>query len=412
MRLIFYVLLILIFISPSNELLAQKKLVIMGSSSAAGYGAGVYDSAWGGRITHYYNQNTSDGLDTNVINIAQSGYGTYHEMSTGFTPAIPGRPLPDPNHNVTKALSYNPDVVIINLPSNDVAFYYAKKETMDNFRSMYQTIVSAGAKCYISTCQPRDDFSSAQRDSLLKLNDSINNNFGLYAINFWADLVTNDGLYGIRPEVSAGDAIHVNALGHYYLYLRVLAKQIFADNFPLPLRLLDFRAMLQNNMVTVKWQTADEESNTFFDVQRSADGLNFESINRQQGSAPGGGTSYTWTDQHPLNGKSYYRLKFTETNRSSYSKIVSVANKISQISIVKLYKLNASTLVAEVNSQKSQDATITIINITGEIILKQSQYVTSPSKTIVLPIDKLSSGQYFLRMQIPSGDYALKAFTK
>lgn len=409
MRLIFYVLLFLIFISPSKELLAQKKLVIMGSSTAQGTGATVYDSSWAGRITNYYNQNNLDGQDTTVTNIAIGGYTSYSEMPTGFIPP-PYRPSPDPNYNVTKALSYNPDVIIINLPSNDMASGFSKIEFMDNLRIMYQTITSAGVKCYISTSQPRNDLGDNWRDSLRTLVDSINNNFGIYSVNFWVDVATTDGLNHIKPEVSYGDQIHLNNLGHNYLYIRVRDKQIFL-NVSLPLILTDFRAYLQNNTVVINWRTEREESNTFFDIQRSSDGLNFESIYRQVALQSNQGNFYSWTDTHSLVGRIFYRLKLTENNKVTYSKTVSVINKINVISIDKVYKNNPTSLTAVITVQKSQEILTSILNMSGQVIQRGSEYITAPSKIISLPIEKLPAGQYLLRID-GSGSFFIRPFNK
>ena len=63
---------------------------------------------------------------------------------------------------------------------------------MDNFRMLYQMVVATGANCFITTTQPRNDLTVDQRQMQRDLVDSIRNNFGLNAINFWDDLVTQD----------------------------------------------------------------------------------------------------------------------------------------------------------------------------------------------------------------------------
>lgn len=100
----------------------HKKIVVMGSSSAAGSGASHTDSAWAYRLQKHFRQNTSAGdLDTAIYNIAGYGQNTYQQMPTGWVSPIPGRHSVQVNNNVTKALSFSPDIVIINLPTNDVA---------------------------------------------------------------------------------------------------------------------------------------------------------------------------------------------------------------------------------------------------------------------------------------------------
>src|SRR5690349_18464412 len=81
---------------------AQKKIVVLGSSTAFGTGASSVDSSWVGRLQKAHRLNTSDNLDTIVTNLAVGGYNTYHIMPTGFVPPA-NRPAPDPLHNVTQA---------------------------------------------------------------------------------------------------------------------------------------------------------------------------------------------------------------------------------------------------------------------------------------------------------------------
>src|SRR5438309_5222513 len=50
----------------SAQALAQKKIVILGSSTAAGNGASTYDSSWARRLYFEFNKNTSDGVDTTI----------------------------------------------------------------------------------------------------------------------------------------------------------------------------------------------------------------------------------------------------------------------------------------------------------------------------------------------------------
>ena len=96
---------------------AQKTIVVLGSSTAFGTGASPSDSSWVNRLQAAYRQNTGDGIDTNIVNLAVPGTNTYKAMPTGYIPP-PLRDQPDPNMNITKALTYNPHIIIVNFPSN------------------------------------------------------------------------------------------------------------------------------------------------------------------------------------------------------------------------------------------------------------------------------------------------------
>lgn len=391
---------------------AQKKIVVMGSSTAAGSNASTHANSWVGKMTAHFRQNMSDGMDTVVHNIAEYGYATYHEMPTSFIPP-PSRPSPDPVHNVTMALSYSPDIVIINLPSNDIAFGYTKKEMMDNLRLMHITITATGARCFIGTTTPRNDITVAQRLMQRELVDSINNNFGAFALNFWDDLVTNDGQNRLRDEVrDPGSDYHLNDAGHNYLYLRVRDKQIFTvAAAPLPLKLTGFEAVLKNNAVVLKWKTEQQEAQTGFEIQRSGNGRDFETVHTKHVEEESISAGYTHTDHFPLQGKSFYRLKIKEGTRLTYSGILSVQRKAGNLSVHHLLPVSSSGLLtADINVTADQKITVSIIAANGALLHQQHLTIQKPYSRITIPVGKLAAGQYFLNIHGAENETDTKAF--
>ncbi|MBL0309755.1 MAG: T9SS type A sorting domain-containing protein [Bacteroidetes bacterium] len=97
----------------------------------------------------------------------------------------------------------------------------------------------------------------------------------------------------------------------------------------LPIELVSFNAMPQNNFVQAKWTTALEINNDYFTLERSEDAVHFEEAGQVEGA--GNSTTeiaYEFTDEHPFYGTSYYRLKQTDFDgQYTYSNIVSVTMK-------------------------------------------------------------------------------------
>lgn len=86
----------------------------------------------------------------------------------------------------------------------------------------------------------------------------------------------------------------------------------------LPVELVSFEARPVNSTSELTWETASESNCDYFDVQRSADGINFISIGRVQGA----GTSnvrrtYQFIDEAPSARVNYYRLKQVDLNGMS-----------------------------------------------------------------------------------------------
>ncbi|MBC7535617.1 MAG: hypothetical protein H7258_07995 [Ferruginibacter sp.] len=389
------------------------KVVIMGSSTAFGVGASTYSNSWAGKTEAFLNRNTTDGLDTVFYNIASPGYDTYQEMPTGFVPPA-GRPLPDEFYNVTKALSYNPDIVIINLPSNDISYGYSKAEMINNLRTMSSTIFANGIRrCYITTPQPRNDFDQDHRDSLLSLVDSVNNSFGPYAINFWDGLVTTDGLSMLKDQYRAiPSPIHLNDDGHNLLFERIKNSYIFGLLGPVALQLTSFQAQLQNNAVLIKWHTEQQAANTIFELQKSADGRTFETSFTQTVVEARQSSDYSTSDQTAFSGKTFYRLKITEAGRQYYSATINITGPGKLLNISKLYTDNSgANLIVDINIQKSQLVDISIIGSSGLTFARKKEFITQPGNSIRIPIESLTAGQYFVRV-ISKDASIVKSFTK
>ncbi len=196
------------------------RIVVLGSSTAAGAGASSPDSSWVGRFRNtIFQRNTR----YEVVNLAQGGYTTYHILPTGTT--IPGGTGPiDQGRNVTRALSFDPYAIIVNMPSNDAANNYPVADQLANFDLIATTANDQGVEVWIATTQPRNFSNSSQIQIQTDVRDSILAIYGEYAIDFWNGMAAPDGF--ILDEYDSGDGVHVNDAGHKLLFERVLEKGI------------------------------------------------------------------------------------------------------------------------------------------------------------------------------------------
>jgi len=83
----------------------------------------------------------------------------------------------------------------------------------------------------------------------------------------------------------------------------------------LPIELLNFSANLNGQAVDLNWSTSSETNNSYFTIERSADGRNFEELTKVKGAGTSKGKlNYNVIDYSPLPGVSYYRLSQTDMN--------------------------------------------------------------------------------------------------
>lgn len=121
------------------------------------------------------------------------------------------------------------------------------------------------------------------------------------------------GTLDVRNQATCGSPCPVT--GNFDV---CISGQSFCNDV-LPVKLLYFNASEKEEKVILNWATTMEENFLKFVVQRSANGLNFEDI----GEVAGKGfdiydieSKYSFSDDAPLLGKNYYRLKAVDIDDS------------------------------------------------------------------------------------------------
>ena len=93
----------------------------------------------------------------------------------------------------------------------------------------------------------------------------------------------------------------------------------------LPIELKEFTAACLNNTTVLNWTTASEKNNNYFSVERTVNGNDFIEIGIVKSSGNSNTNSrYTFTDNSPIKGLAYYRLKQVDkNNETNYSPLAS-----------------------------------------------------------------------------------------
>jgi len=140
-----------------------------------------------------------------------------------------------------------------------------------------------------------------------------------------------------------------------------------------PIKLTSFTGRLvTDNSVNLDWASAMEFNSYKYEVQRSADGRNFETV----GTIDASGNSntpvkYNFTDKVPLAGAYFYRLKQVDVdNFTEYSKVVYINSKKGAGIITRVFP-NPFTSEIQLIGATSADMTpgnIKVFNITGQLV--------------------------------------------
>ncbi len=172
----------------------------------------------------------------------------------------------------------------------------------------------------------------------------------------------------------------------------------------LPIELVAFKAQREGSKVQLDWRTASELNNAFFDIERSANGRDFERI----GKVAGAGTSlspldYTFTDILPKNGWNYYRLRQEDFDgHFSYSEVQAVLmGKDGDGPRLLLYpNPAASELSLKTNGLVAPGDLLEVLDQTGR---KVRSFNAFDAFSTPVDVSELPAGTYFVRMQTASG---------
>ncbi|MFK7774330.1 MAG: T9SS type A sorting domain-containing protein [Saprospiraceae bacterium] len=188
----------------------------------------------------------------------------------------------------------------------------------------------------------------------------------------------------------------------------------FTMGVALPVELTFFTAKSEPIGVRLKWQTAQEENNDYFEIEQSTDGSTFNTLNKIIGNGTRNGLSdYSFLDEKPTSGYNYYRLKQVDYDGAfEYSKIV-----------VALFNDNAVRMDISPNPFTQQvfitlptieeyDITATIVqvkNVYGQVV---HQETLTSTRNYPLDLSKLAGGNYFLQVQQTGNSIATKRLVK
>jgi hypothetical protein len=176
-----------------------------------------------------------------------------------------------------------------------------------------------------------------------------------------------------------------------------LANEVGGSNV-LPIGLLYFDAVADNNRVDLTWGTSSESNNSYFTIEKSQDGINFEFVQRVNTLAFNGNSNlpltYSAQDMNPYSGLSYYRLKQTDLDgKSTYSRIDPV--NFDQKTAISIYP-NPTRGTVYISGVEVSQTSITVewLDVSGKLLSSENVPVQG-GMAVLNP--HFNNGVYLLR---------------
>lgn len=162
----------------------------------------------------------------------------------------------------------------------------------------------------------------------------------------------------------------------------------------LPVHFISFTATASDCKTIVRWSTATEDNNDYFELQRKHNDADFTVIAKLDGA--GNSTvfqQYEYTDPNPAPGNNFYRIRQVDIDgNSSYTKIASVLNNCGG-QTVKVYPTVSRSTVTVQLPEAYRNAKLSLVDITGRQI---NVAIQSSSQQRIVDLSGLPSAQYLL----------------
>ena len=173
---------------------------------------------------------------------------------------------------------------------------------------------------------------------------------------------------------------------------------------PLPITLEYFKGTQINGQHLLSWKANCTSVQAGFEVQRSADGIHFTTIATVTADQARCSQPFDNTDEHPLSGINYYRIKITDSNGKFYfSNTISFMLKTNGFELLNISPnpVTNENAVLRINSGKKVMVNIRITDFTGRFINVQSVQLLPGLNQIILNTQALSTGAYQITSYTP-----------
>lgn len=226
--------------------------------------------------------------------------------------------------------------------------------------------------------------------------NSQNQPSGISTINDIAVLKNSDDC----PSSLSATPLRLSTTNENYEYGYVLKASVNSfstfffgkNNFSvLPVSLINFDAVKEDKRVNINWRVDNETAFSGYEVEKSLDNQNWQSIGSVTASNNTGVKTYSLPDEYPVAGTNYYRLKMLDKDgHFTYSKIVSI--NFSKPGLITLQPNPAKDFI-NINNLVGYKQ-IQVFDLMGRMLIQKNIQNNSEQ----LNISRFSRGQYLIKL--------------
>jgi len=211
------------------------------------------------------------------------------------------------------------------------------------------------------------------------------------ALDFDNSLLNLGSTLGLLFNFLATD----NGSGKGYLFNTSLCMA----NAPLPVTLEEFKGQERNTVINLYWKTSREENLNRFEVERSRDGVHYETVGLVFPWEDANHIEYAFNDKSASPGTNYYRLKMIDNDAAyKYSGVLTFSlAQTAAASVVIAPNPVVDKICLQFTGLSENTYRIELRNAVGQKFVEQSIKITGYRQTgYLMRTVSMTPGIYFL----------------
>ncbi len=204
-------------------------------------------------------------------------------------------------------------------------------------------------------------------------------------------------VFGVTPINNTSATLSYGQAEDYPVYLR---------SGPVPVKLLSFTGKKISDAIQLNWKTEQEKDSKEFNLERSQNGRDFNSIATITARGSSAESDYTFPDRNISFGTYFYRLKMIDKDGAfKYSDILS-------------FTITGKGMLVKGNPFKdkievllpgsSGEATFRLLDSKGRVVYMKKEMINNSSIILTLKDRQLSSGIYILEASVNGQHFSEK----
>ncbi len=174
----------------------------------------------------------------------------------------------------------------------------------------------------------------------------------------------------------------------------------------LPITLSSFISLPKTHAIQLRWSTSSEINNSHFEVERSANGADWDMLGKVNGH---GTTSvpreYAFEDPTPLAGLNYYRLRQVDFDGTfAFSPVVVESMECLDAGALQVWPVPAASTV-NLRWNGAEETTVEVLDAQGRLLRTLR---IAPNGQFELPVGEFSSSLLFLRTVNAQGEVSIR----